>query len=293
VSKEETKSCIACAEDIKSAAMLCKHCNTRQDEASFRGKETSSQSKEPSSPNQTREFLLSKVLKKTKPEFVAILGIVVVVGLVVFVPMFSETPQDTKAMITPKPQITFPEQLPSASPSTTSSSSTTTSNSKASQASTVVTPPSGQVSSQTTPPAITVPLGSAITTPNFALTINSVEILDQIGTVNGGALVAPAGTKLVLLRTTISVYGDAIDLSCASGMAMFTTGFDSNGSEMAHVWETHLIPGNPRCNIKTTAGETVAWNFAFKMSADRTPSHMSLWEDYNGPSPQEFRALLR
>ena len=35
MSKAETKSCIACAEDIKAEAMLCKHCNTRQDEKWF------------------------------------------------------------------------------------------------------------------------------------------------------------------------------------------------------------------------------------------------------------------
>jgi len=35
VSKAETKSCIACAENIKAEAMLCKHCNTRQDEKRF------------------------------------------------------------------------------------------------------------------------------------------------------------------------------------------------------------------------------------------------------------------
>lgn len=31
----EMKACIACAEDIKAQAALCKHCNTRQDDASF------------------------------------------------------------------------------------------------------------------------------------------------------------------------------------------------------------------------------------------------------------------
>ena len=35
MSKAETKSCIACAEDIKAEAKLCKHCNTRQDEPTF------------------------------------------------------------------------------------------------------------------------------------------------------------------------------------------------------------------------------------------------------------------
>lgn len=31
----ETKPCIACSEEIKSSAKLCKHCNTRQDDKSF------------------------------------------------------------------------------------------------------------------------------------------------------------------------------------------------------------------------------------------------------------------
>jgi hypothetical protein len=117
--------------------------------------------------------------------------------------------------------------------------------------------------------------------------------LDQIGTVNGGALVAPPGTKLVLLSTTISIFGNAIDLSCASVSAIYTAGYDSSGAEMAHIWETRNIPGNPPCNQKTSAGETVSWNFAFKMSAGRTPAHISLWEDVNSPGAQEFRALLR
>jgi hypothetical protein len=40
VSKAETKSCIACAEEIKVEAMLCKHCNTRQDEQAFKKQKT-------------------------------------------------------------------------------------------------------------------------------------------------------------------------------------------------------------------------------------------------------------
>ena len=32
---EKTKACIACAEDIKAEALLCKHCKTRQDDAEF------------------------------------------------------------------------------------------------------------------------------------------------------------------------------------------------------------------------------------------------------------------
>jgi hypothetical protein len=35
----ETKLCIACSEDIKSSARLCKNCNTRQDDKSFESPE--------------------------------------------------------------------------------------------------------------------------------------------------------------------------------------------------------------------------------------------------------------
>ena len=35
----DTKPCIACSEDIKSHAKLCKHCNTRQDDKAFENAE--------------------------------------------------------------------------------------------------------------------------------------------------------------------------------------------------------------------------------------------------------------
>jgi hypothetical protein len=38
----DTKACIACAEEIKLQAQLCKHCNTRQDEKSYTKSRTSS-----------------------------------------------------------------------------------------------------------------------------------------------------------------------------------------------------------------------------------------------------------
>lgn len=305
MSKAETKSCIACAEDIKAEAILCKHCKTRQDEPTFLTKDSQrtknvSKVEVRKTPNriQVPESFLVQLANRIKPEFIAILGAAIVVGLVAIVPMLSEGARETKATITPKPNITFPERSTSASPSPMSDSSSENSNassaqSSAPQNSTVTVPPSGQVSQPSTPTVVTVPLGSAITTPNFSLVINSVEILDQIGTVNGGALVAPPGTKLVLLSTTISIFGNAIDLSCASVSAIYTAGYDSSGAEMAHIWETRNIPGNPPCNQKTSAGETVSWNFAFKMSAGRTPAHISLWEDVNSPGAQEFRALLR
>lgn len=52
---ENTKACIACAEEIKLQAQLCKHCNTRQDEKSF---------KKPPTPTATKSKI-SEVPKKS------------------------------------------------------------------------------------------------------------------------------------------------------------------------------------------------------------------------------------
>lgn len=128
-------------------------------------------------------------------------------------------------------------------------------------------PPVSEVPVETGPTLI--PLGLPIASPNYSLVIDSVEILDQIDTVSGVPIVAPAGTKLVLVRSTISITGNAQDLTC--GSSIFMQARDSEGAEMAHVFEGPEIPGNPPCNYKTSAGETTTWNFAFKMGADRSP----------------------
>ncbi|WP_104087759.1 DUF2510 domain-containing protein [Cryobacterium sp. N19] len=119
-----------------------------------------------------------------------------------------------------------------------------------------------------------VPMGSPIVGENYSLVINSVDILDQLETTSGGPIVADPGTKLVLIRSTISITGNAQDLTC--GSTLFKLAFDSNGSKMADVFEGPRIPGNPQCNFKTSAGETVAWNFAYKIADGRTPVSMSI-----------------
>ena len=62
---------------------------------------------------------------------------------------------------------------------------------------------------------VLIPLGSPIVSPNFSLVIDSVEVLDQIETNYDGPIVADPGTRLVLVHSTISVTGSAIDLTCA------------------------------------------------------------------------------
>lgn len=135
--------------------------------------------------------------------------------------------------------------------------------------------PVEEVPAEPETPAV-VPLGSPIVSPNYSLVIDSVEVLDQIDTNYGGPILADPGTKLVLVHSTISITGNAIDLSCGSAGAIFIQAYDSNKSEMAHIFEGQRIPGNPECNFKTSAGQTVSWNFAFKMGADRTPAILSV-----------------
>ena len=114
-----------------------------------------------------------------------------------------------------------------------------------------------------------VPMGSPIVSPNYSLIIDSVEILDQIEATREGPIVAEPGTQLVLVHSTITITGNAQDLTCGSDL--FMQAYDSNGSKMAAIFEGPRIPGNPQCNHKTSAGETVAWNFAYKIASGRTP----------------------
>jgi len=86
VSKAETKSCIACAEDIKADAILCKHCKTRQDEPAFQKstpkvpKQDASKPKPPKAKpldSSTNESTISNV--KPGVVFAVIAAVVVVV----------------------------------------------------------------------------------------------------------------------------------------------------------------------------------------------------------------------
>lgn len=123
---------------------------------------------------------------------------------------------------------------------------------------------------------VVVPVGSPVVSPNYSLVIDSVEVLDQIETTSGGPIVADPGTQLVLVHSTITVTGNAIDLTRGSAGAIFIEAYDSNKSKMANIFEGPRIPGNPQCNYKTSAGETVAWNFAYKIAAGRTPAFLSI-----------------
>ena len=157
----------------------------------------------------------------------------------------------------------------------------------------LITPQPAKPVAKPTPAGPTVlPLGTPIVSPNYSLVIDSVEVLDQIETTRGGPIVADPGTKLVLVHSTITITGNAQDLTCGSDLFMHA--YDSNKSEMANVFEGPRIPGNPECNYKTSAGQTVAWNFAFKMGADRTPAILSVIDtDVAGAWGEEIFASLQ
>ena len=66
----ETKPCVACAEEIRSNAVLCKHCQTRQDDASFkqtRSSTSTSSTKQKSKSSSSSEAVqpLGEAVKNT------------------------------------------------------------------------------------------------------------------------------------------------------------------------------------------------------------------------------------
>jgi hypothetical protein len=86
VSKAETKSCIACAEDIKADAILCKHCKTRQDEPTFQKLAPKAPKQAAAKPKSTKsKSLSSSSNESTFPDvkpgvvFAVIAAVVVVV----------------------------------------------------------------------------------------------------------------------------------------------------------------------------------------------------------------------
>lgn len=138
-----------------------------------------------------------------------------------------------------------------------------------------------------------VSLGSPFETDSAALTINSVEVLDQIETVDGAPLSADEGTKLVLVKASYTVVGpNAADLSCGD-TGLYIRGYDSAGSEMPQVFETHRIPGNMGCNEKLMTGQTHDWNIAFKIVGTNAPDHLLIIDSGINDFDTETKVLLR
>jgi hypothetical protein len=81
----------------------------------------------------------------------------------------------------------------------------------------------------------------------------------------------------VLIKTTYSNSKTQADLSCGN-TDLYLQIFDVAEREMAPVFETSRIPGNPGCNDHLLQGIPHEWNFAFQSVAGAVPHNMSVTE---------------
>ena len=127
-------------------------------------------------------------------------------------------------------------------------------------------------------PASTVyEVGDTFTTGNVTLTIHSVEVVDSIATTSGSPLTPDAGGQLVLIMMTYNNSKTQADLSCGN-TDLYLQMFDTEEREMAPVFETARIPGNPGCNDHQLQGVSHEWNIAFQSVAGVVPLAMSVTE---------------
>lgn len=140
-----------------------------------------------------------------------------------------------------------------------------------------------EVLSQVTPEPIStptpeiLPLNTQFVVAGATMTVTGAEVLQSIPAVDGTTLVADPGQQLVLVHTTYTVSGSAaVDLSCAGGDGTYIKAYDTDGNEMAPIFETSSIPGNPGCNEYLSHGTTHTWNFAFTAAAGTTPAGLSI-----------------
>ena len=131
--------------------------------------------------------------------------------------------------------------------------------------------------STSTPTPEILPLNTQFVVAGATMTVTGAEVLQTIPTVDGTTLAAEPGQQLVLVHTTYTVSGSAaVDLSCAGGDGTYIKAYDTDGNEMAPIFETSSIPGNPGCNEYLSHGATHTWNFAFSAAAGTTPAGLSI-----------------
>lgn len=93
----------------------------------------------------------------------------------------------------------------------------------------------------------------------------------------GAPIVAGQGEQLVLVKTSFVNSGsDLVDLSCSGPYSAYIQGWDDAGREMAPVFETSRIAGNPECNSQLLQGQAHEWNLAYRAIAGSTPLGLSI-----------------
>ncbi len=128
-----------------------------------------------------------------------------------------------------------------------------------------------------TPTAEILPLNTQFTVAGATMTVTGSEVMQTIPTIDGTTLTAAPGQQLVLVHTTYTVTGTAaVDLSCSGGDGTYIQAYDTDGNEMAPIFETSSIAGNPGCNEYLPHGATHTWNFAYTAAAGATPAGLSV-----------------
>lgn len=104
------------------------------------------------------------------------------------------------------------------------------------------------------------------------LTVTSVEVVPEIATNDGGVVTAADGEQLVVIRTHFTNAGPStVDLSCSGVPNWYIQVFDTEQRELAQVFESYRIPGNPECNYQLMSGQESDWTLIFRSIAGATP----------------------
>lgn len=104
------------------------------------------------------------------------------------------------------------------------------------------------------------------------LTVSAVEVVGEVATNDGGPITAAAGEQLVVIRTHFVNKGTAtVDLSCSGVPDWYIQVFDTEQRELAQVFETYRIPGNPECNHQMLSGQEADWTLVFRAVEGATP----------------------
>lgn len=104
------------------------------------------------------------------------------------------------------------------------------------------------------------------------LTVKSVEVVQEVATTDGVPLTAAEGEQLVVFHTHfVNNSNETVDLSCSGVLSWYIQVFDTEQRELAPVFDTYRIPGNPECNHQMLSGQESDWSFVFRGIADATP----------------------
>ncbi|PTU55369.1 hypothetical protein DBB34_14525 [Sphaerisporangium cinnabarinum] len=123
----------------------------------------------------------------------------------------------------------------------------------------------------------TFALGQPVTYAGMTLTVNSVEVLPSIPTIEGGSIDAGEGEQLVLVSTHFVNQGSGtVDLSCSGVPDAYIQAWDDQEREMAPVFDTYKIAGNPECNAQLLSGQEHDWNFAYRAIAGSSPLALTI-----------------